>query len=107
VGDPGTRRFDPVAAGPLTFEPVRRDVFRGFAVGVEMGRKGGSAPTVFNAANEAAVEAFLGGTIPFGRIAQLIERVSSEHAAAVVETVEDVRSADSWARTRVRELLGE
>jgi 1-deoxy-D-xylulose-5-phosphate reductoisomerase len=59
VDDAGTRRFDPVAAGPLTFEPVRRDVFRGFAVGVDMGRKGGSAPTVFNAANEAA-----GGRVP-------------------------------------------
>ena len=107
VGDAGTRRFDPVTAGPLTFEPVRRDVFRGFAAGVEMGRKGGSAPTAFNAANEAAVAAFLRGTIPFGRIADLIERVSGEHEVVAVETLDDVRSADTWARTRVRELLGE
>ena len=75
VDDAGTRRFDPVAAGPLTFEPVRRDVFRGFAFGAEMGRKGCSAPTVFNAANEAAVAAFLRGAVQFGRIAELIERV--------------------------------
>jgi 1-deoxy-D-xylulose-5-phosphate reductoisomerase len=107
VGDAGTQRFDPVAAGPLTFEPVRRDVFRGFAVGVDMGWKGGSAPTVFNAANEAAVAAFLEGAIPFGRIAELIERVSGEHQVGAVETVDAVRVADAWARTRVRELLGE
>ena len=72
-----------------------------------MGRKGGSAPTVFNAANEAAVAAFLRGAVPFGRIAELIERVSGEHEVEAVETVEAVRVADAWARTRVRELLGE
>lgn len=107
VGDTGTRRFDPISAGSLTFEPVRRDVFRGFSVGVEMGRRGGSAPTVFNAANEAAVAAFLEGTVSFGRIAELIERVSGEHEVRAVETVDAVRVADAWARTRVGELLGE
>ena len=107
VGDAGTRRFDPLSAGPLTFERVRHDVFRGFAVGVDMGRKGGSAPTVFNAANEAAVAAFLQGAVPFGRIAELIERVSDEHVVEAVETVEAVRAADAWARARVGELLGE
>ena len=107
VGDTGTRRFDPLTAGPLTFEPVRGDVFRGFALGVEMGRKGGSAPTVFNAANEAAVAAFLEGGVAFGRIGELVERVAAEHEAVPVETVDAVRAADGWARARVRELLGE
>ncbi len=107
VGDQGTRRFDPLTAGPLTFEPVRAEVFRGFALGVEMGRKGGSAPTVFNAANETAVAAFLEGRISFGRIGELIERVALGHAVEPVDTVEAVRRADTWARTRVRELLGE
>jgi 1-deoxy-D-xylulose-5-phosphate reductoisomerase len=107
VGDAATRRFDPVASGALTFEPVRREVFRSFALGVEMGRRGGSAPTVFNAANEAAVAAFLEGVMPFGRIAELIERICGEHEAGAVETVEAVRVADAWARTRARELFGE
>jgi len=107
VGDAGTRRFDPLTAGPLTFEPVRGEVFRGFALGVEMGRKGGSAPTVFNAANEAAVAAFLDNRIPFGRIGELIERVATDHEVTPVDTVEAVREADRWARARVRELLGE
>ncbi len=73
--DAGTRRFDPVAAGPLTFEPVRTDVFRAFTAGVAAGRAGGTAPAVFNAANEIAVAAFLAGSITFGRIADVIERV--------------------------------
>ncbi len=40
--DSGTRRFDPVAAGHLTFEPVRADVFRAFPLGVAAGRAGGT-----------------------------------------------------------------
>ena len=68
--DNGVRRFDPVAAGPLTFEPVRPDVFRAFHCRREAGRGGGTAPAAFNAANEVAVAAFLGGGIPFGRIAK-------------------------------------
>ncbi len=38
--DTGVRRFDPVAAGPLTFEPVRHDVFRALSAGVAAGRAG-------------------------------------------------------------------
>src|ERR671920_2354849 len=66
--DSGVRRFDPVAAGPLTFEPVRTDVFRALGSGIAAGRAAGTAPAVFNAANEVAVAAFLDGAIPFGRI---------------------------------------
>jgi len=103
--DPGVRRFDPVAAGPLTFEPVRTDVFRAFGLGVAAGRAGGTAPAVFNAANEAAVAAFLEGCIPFGRISHVIERVLEVHQAQPVTEVEIVRAADRWARRRAHELL--
>src|SRR5205814_5661279 len=71
--DAGVRRFDPVAAGPLTFEPVRADVFRALAAGMAAGRAGGISPAVFNAANEVAVAAFLEGKMPFGRISHIIE----------------------------------
>src|ERR671910_487616 len=47
--DAGIRRFDPIAAGPLTFEPVRREVFPSLALGTAAGRAGGTAPAVFNA----------------------------------------------------------
>ena len=44
------------------------------AAGIAAGRAGGTAPAVFNAANEVAVAAFLEGGIPFGRISEIIER---------------------------------
>ena len=61
VPDTGVPRFDPVAAGPLTFEPVRARSFPALRSGIAAGRAGGAAPAVFNAANEVAVAAFLDG----------------------------------------------
>ena len=101
--DQGVRRFDPVAAGPLTFEPVRTDVFRALGAGVAAGRAGGTAPAVFNAANEEAVAAFLAGAISFGRISEIIEQVLAAHAPTPAAEVEAVREADRWARARARE----
>ncbi|HXE58165.1 MAG TPA: 1-deoxy-D-xylulose-5-phosphate reductoisomerase [Gemmatimonadales bacterium] len=103
--DSGVRRFDPIAAGPLTFEPVRGEIFRAFRAGVEAARAGGTAPAVFNAANEEAVAAFLAGGVPFGRIAEVIERVLGDHRVAPASSLEAVREADRWARRRAREEL--
>ena len=103
--DTGVRRLDPVAAGPLTFEPVRRDVFRALDAGMAAGRAAGTAPAVFNAANEVAVAAFLEGVIPFGRISEIIERVLESHAPVPATAVETVREADHWARVRASELV--
>jgi 1-deoxy-D-xylulose-5-phosphate reductoisomerase len=103
--DSGIRRFDPVAAGPLTFEPVRQDVFGAFGAGMVAARAGGTAPAVFNAANEVAVAAFLAGRIPFGRIAETIERVLEAHAVEPALTLEAVNGADQWARAKTHEVL--
>ena len=103
--DQGVRRFDPVEAGVLTFEPVRSDVFRAYSAGVSAGRAGGTAPAVFNAANETAVAAFLDGRVPFGRISDTIERVLDEHAPAPAGDLDTVRAADQWSRVRASEVL--
>jgi 1-deoxy-D-xylulose-5-phosphate reductoisomerase len=98
VPDEGTPRFDPIAAGSLTFEPLRRDDFPAFGLGIEAGRAGGTSPAVFNAANEVAVEAFLRGRIPFGRIAHVIERVMDGHPRQPAGGLESILAADRWAR---------
>jgi 1-deoxy-D-xylulose-5-phosphate reductoisomerase len=100
LADSGVRRFDPVAAGPLTFEPVRSDVFRALRAGVAAGRAGGISPAVFNAANEVAVSAFLEGRMPFGRISEVIEAVLDDHTPAPAAALPAVREADRWARER-------
>jgi 1-deoxy-D-xylulose-5-phosphate reductoisomerase len=103
--DDGTRRFDPVAAGSLTFEPVRGDAFPAFHLGVAAGRAGGTAPAAFNAANEVAVAAFLRGGLPFGRIAEVIDAVLQRHAHAPATTLDAVREADARARADATRFL--
>ena len=71
----------------------------------ETAQLGGTAPAVFNAANEAAVAAFLEGCIPFGRISHVIEGVLEGHRPEPVAEVETVRGADRWARRQAHELL--
>jgi 1-deoxy-D-xylulose-5-phosphate reductoisomerase len=105
VPDPGTRRFDPVGAGPLTFEPVRQEAFPTFALGVGAGRRGGTAPAVFNAANEVAVGAFLTGRIPFGRIPELIASALRGHDPLPADTLAAVVDADRWARAYTQGAL--
>lgn len=92
------RRFDPVAAGTLTFEALRGDAFPTFGLGVEAGRSGGTFPAVFNAANEVAVAAFLDGRLPFGGIAESIADVLARWPGGAARTLEDVLHADAWAR---------
>ncbi len=92
------RRFDPVAAGALTFEPVRADLFRAFGLGVEAGRAGGTAPTVYNAANEVAVAAFLEGGLSFPGIADAIDDALARWPGGEAATLDDVLRADAWAR---------
>ncbi len=103
--DQGVRPFDPAEIGTLTFEPVHREVFRAFQAGVDAGRAGGTAPAAFNAANEVAVEAFLGGRISFGRIAEVIEGVLERHRPVPAMSLEAVRAADAEARAQAERLL--
>lgn len=105
LADSGITRFDPVAAGSLTFEPVRTEVFPAFALGVAAGRTGGTAPAVFNAANEVAVAAFLAGRIHFGRIAEMIGAVLDAHTPQPADSLDAVRAADTWARGKAEGLL--
>ncbi|MGH7533375.1 MAG: 1-deoxy-D-xylulose-5-phosphate reductoisomerase, partial [Gemmatimonadales bacterium] len=81
------------------------DRFRAFGAGIAAGRAGGTAPAVFNAANEVAVAAFLAGQIPFGRIADLIERTLEAHRPAPTFDLAAVRAADQWARDLTRKSL--
>ncbi len=103
VPDPGARRFDPVAAGTLTFEPVQAELYPAYGLGRAAASAGGTAPTAFNAANEVAVELFLEGAIPFGRIAATIARVLDGHHPTAATSLAGVLAADADARRLARE----
>src|SRR4029077_177698 len=103
VPDQGARRFDPVAAGTLTFEPVQAELYPAYGLGRAAAAAGGTAPTAFNAANEVAVELFLEGKIRFGRIAETVARVLEGHRTTDGGSLERVVAADSEARRLARE----
>lgn len=103
VPDTGARRFDPVAAGTLTFEPVDAALYPAYGLGRAAAGAGGTAPTAFNAANEVAVELFLDGRIRFGRIAETVARVLDGHRATDAGSLEAVLAADADARRLARE----
>jgi len=105
VPDAGTRRFDPVAAGSLTFEAVSPELFPAYALGRAAARAGGTAPAVFNAANEVAVQLFLDGRIRFGQVADIIDRVLAGAASRAGDagTLDGVLAADAAARRLARE----
>ncbi len=93
-------------AATWTFEPLDDAAFPAVALAREAAAAGGTAPAVYNAANEACVADFLAGRIGFPRIVDSIARIVSEHdgARAAVTTVADVLAVDDWARRRAREL---
>jgi len=105
IEDTGAPRFDPVAASPLTFEPLDESRFPAFRLGVEAGRAGGTAPAVFNAANEVAVASFLDGELPFVRIPEVIERVLEAHEPAPIDCLDAILEADGRARAIAREVV--
>ncbi|MHC4207342.1 MAG: 1-deoxy-D-xylulose-5-phosphate reductoisomerase, partial [Planctomycetota bacterium] len=90
--------------GTLTFEKPNLQTFRALSLGYEVARTGGTAPVVFNAANEAAVEEFLAGRIKFVNIVEIIENCLNRHNVKPTVCLEDVLEADAWARREVTEL---
>jgi 1-deoxy-D-xylulose-5-phosphate reductoisomerase len=107
--DGPAKKLDLAAIGQLTFEapdPVR---FPSLRLVQEALRAGGAMPTVFNAANEVAVDAFLNGRIGFGGIARLVEATMNAAARtnALPKTADDALSIDHSSRNMARGLLPE
>jgi 1-deoxy-D-xylulose-5-phosphate reductoisomerase len=101
VTDAGIPVFDPVRTSPLTFEPVRSDAFPALRMGYEAGRRGGAAPAVFNAANEAAVALFLEGRLSFAGIAAAISRALDALGDLPGRTRDELLEADRRGRELV------
>ncbi|NUR27458.1 MAG: 1-deoxy-D-xylulose-5-phosphate reductoisomerase, partial [Catenulispora sp.] len=92
------------------FLPLDDDAFPAVSLARAAGERGGTAPAVYNAANEVCVEAFRAGRLAFPEIVATIQDVLRRHdvpSEAVATTVEDVLAADAWARTTARRLIDE
>ncbi|WP_069814901.1 1-deoxy-D-xylulose-5-phosphate reductoisomerase [Streptomyces sp. TP-A0874] len=93
-------------ASSWEFFPLDNEAFPSVSLARHVGELGGTAPAVFNAANEECVEAFLAGRLPFNGIVDTVEKVVAEHGVPDRGTslsVGDVLEAETWARSRARE----
>ena len=92
---------------PETWEflPLDDEAFPAVALARAAGERGGTAPAVYNAANEECVEAFRAGRLDFVGIVPTIQAVLSRHDVPSEVTLEDVLGADAWARSEARRLI--
>ena len=122
---------DWTTAASWTFEPLDNEAFPAVELARESGWSGGTAPAVYNAANEICVDAFHAGQLRFLQILDIVATVLAEHvgarrqlATSAFETgpgpgddvgsvlvadddlsLEVVLAADRWARGRARQLV--
>jgi 1-deoxy-D-xylulose-5-phosphate reductoisomerase len=98
------KRLDWSQSANWTFEPLDDEAFPAVALARSVAAAGGTAPAVYNAANEACVAAFLAGRISFTRIVDTVARIVSEHDPVPVTSVAEVLAVDEWARHRALEM---
>jgi 1-deoxy-D-xylulose-5-phosphate reductoisomerase len=99
-------------AATWEFLPLDDEAFPAVALAREVGSTGGTAPAVFNAANEECVDAFLAGRIAFLDVVDTVAAVVAEHEVVGARdqdgnppSLADVLAAESWARRRAHEVL--
>jgi 1-deoxy-D-xylulose-5-phosphate reductoisomerase len=89
----------------LTFHEPDLAKFPCLGLAWEAARAGGSLPIVLNAANEAAVAAFLGGRLPFGGIPRIIRRIMDKHVIIKPRVLEEILAVDAEARSLTEDLI--
>lgn len=103
--------IDWTTAASWTFEPLDDETFPAVELARRAGKAAGTAPAVYNAANEACVDAFWDGQIGFLDITRIVgqcldQHLADGHVADEGLTLEAVLAADAWGRTRAAEIAG-
>lgn len=102
--DTPLRALDLEEVGTLRFMKPDTRKFRCLELALRAAEIGDSMPAVLNGANEVAVDLFLKGRIGFLQIPSLIERTMDAHRPFVIDRIEKVMEADSWAREKAAEF---
>jgi 1-deoxy-D-xylulose-5-phosphate reductoisomerase len=100
-----SRYMDWTQLSGLTFEPPDHDRFGALKLAYEVIDAGGTAGAIFNAANEAAVDAFLKEQIRFGQITELVAEALSAIPVVPVDCLDTALDADRRAREYVRNTV--
>ncbi|MGL4588997.1 MAG: 1-deoxy-D-xylulose-5-phosphate reductoisomerase [Mycoplasmatales bacterium] len=87
--------------GSLTFKEVDFERYPALAMAFEVGKLGGSAPCVLNAAKETATQLFLDGKIKFSQIEEIVEAAIKDHELIKLPTVSDLIKLDQAIRKQI------
>ena len=101
----GLRHLNLAQVGSLHFEKPDLNKFPLLGLAYEAARVAGTLPSVLNAADEEAVEAFLKGEIDFLSIHKVVEKVVLRHKIIKNPSLQDILQADHWARQEARNLI--
>jgi 1-deoxy-D-xylulose-5-phosphate reductoisomerase len=91
--------------GTLTFKKPRESSFPCLSYAYQALKAGGTMPSVLNAANEVAVNAFLKGVIRFTEIPMVIKTTMQEHTVMSDTELDAVMAADRWARKTAERVI--
>lgn len=97
-------RVDFFKLGSVTFEEPDMDTFYGLRLAYQALERGGSLPTVYNAANERAVALFLERKIDYLQIPELIQRCMEKHRAIENPDVEEILATEQSVYDYIKEI---
>jgi 1-deoxy-D-xylulose-5-phosphate reductoisomerase len=100
-------RLDLTSTGRLDFERPDFDRFPCLGLAYRALEAGPSHAVVLNAANEVAVASYLEGKISFVSIPRVIEQAMAAHRGEAVNTIDEMRAVDAWARDYSQKLARE
>jgi 1-deoxy-D-xylulose-5-phosphate reductoisomerase len=98
------KRLDWDGLTSWTFEQPDHETFPALQLGYEAAGRGGTCGAVLNAANEAAVDRFLHGTLTFLDIPRVCAEVLARHSFVAEPALEELLAADRWARQEVARI---
>ncbi len=101
----GVARLELTLTGRLDFEPPDETRFPCLRLARDAAIAGGSAPTVLNAANEIAVEAFLQRSLSFAAIPEVISEVMDRLAVSPADTLDAILEEDTKARALAHQAV--
>ncbi len=89
----------------LTFQKPNMKKFPSLALAIYAGKQGGTLPSVLNAADEEAVDAFLNHKISFLSIYKIVEKIVKTHTIVRNPKLKSILEADQWAREEARKAI--
>lgn len=101
----GRKRLNLADAGKLHFSDMDFTRYPCLQFAYEAGKMGGTMTTVLNAANEAAVAAFLSGKVSFLEIETLIEKALNQHSVITLPDLETIQEVDLMTRQYIESLV--